>query len=70
MDGRHGARRLILMGRTALPPRSTWRTPAAEAHSGAIAAILQLEELGVSVRSLFADVGDETAVRVFPELRR
>ncbi len=63
---RHGARRLILMGRTPLPPRAAWSALAAEhPYSRAISTILQLEKLGVTVRTAFADVGDETAMRSF-----
>jgi NADP-dependent 3-hydroxy acid dehydrogenase YdfG/aryl carrier-like protein len=62
----HGARRLILMGRTPLPPRSTWSTIAAgDPADGAISTILQMEKLGVTVRSASVDIGDETAVRSF-----
>ncbi len=61
-----GARRLILMGRTPLPPRSTWSTVAGgDPADRAISTILQLEKLGVTVRSAFVDIGDERAVRSF-----
>jgi acyl transferase domain-containing protein/acyl carrier protein len=62
----HGARRLILMGRTPLPPRSTWSTIADEdPASRAISMILQMEKLGVTIRSAFVDIGDEPAMRSF-----
>ncbi|HKM48551.1 MAG TPA: beta-ketoacyl synthase N-terminal-like domain-containing protein [Terriglobales bacterium] len=55
-----GARRLILMGRTKLPPRARWNS--AEAGSllaHRIAAIRELEALGASVHLAAVDVGDE-----------
>ncbi len=63
---RHGARRLILMGRTPLPPRQTWSKLQAEGRSGgAISTILELEKLGAAVHTAFVDVGDPAAVRDF-----
>jgi len=55
-----GARRLILLGRTELPPRAAWRSleptsPAAER----VAAIRQLESMGASIHLGAVDVGDE-----------
>ena len=55
-----GARRLILLGRTKLPPRSSWssvETGSRLAHQ--IAAIRELEALGASVHLASVDVADE-----------
>jgi acyl transferase domain-containing protein/acyl carrier protein len=55
-----GARRLILMARTKLPPRADWNS--IEADSGAarqIAAIRELEGMGASVHLASVDVADE-----------
>jgi myxalamid-type polyketide synthase MxaE and MxaD len=55
-----GARRLILMGRTKLPPRALWNSAQAEsllAHQ--IAAIRELEALGACVHLASVDVADE-----------
>lgn len=61
-----GARRLILLGRTALPPRAAWG--AAEPGSRQarqIAAIRDMEALGACVHLASLDVADETALRGF-----
>jgi len=60
-----GARRLILLGRTPLPPRSAWRQfqEAGGAAAERIAAVLELEALGVSVHPAAADVADREALR-------
>ena len=55
----HGARRLILIGRTDLPPRSTWGAvdathPAAEC----LAAIRALEAMGAHVHAASMDIAD------------
>ena len=59
----HGARRVILLGRTALPPRSAW---AAVDPTSALAARLrtvrELEALGVAVHVAAVDVADDTAL--------
>lgn len=55
-----GARRLILLGRTKLPPRSKWRsvkTGSRAAHQ--ITVIRDLESLGASVHLASVDVADE-----------
>ena len=60
---RRGARRLVLVGRTALPPREVWE--AAQPGSPAAAridAIRALEALGAEVRVEAADVGDHAAL--------
>lgn len=55
-----GARRLILLSRTELPPRATWRSldPASPAAERA-GAIRQLESMGASIHVGAVDVGDE-----------
>src|SRR5215208_3608922 len=61
-----GARRLVLLGRTPLPPRAEWDAcqpggrPARQ-----IAAIRELEASGASVHLAFVDVSDEDQVRAF-----
>lgn len=49
-----GARRLVLVSRSGLPERSTWRTDDAD---GAVAVVAALEAQGVSVRVAALDVG-------------
>ena len=61
-----GARRLILLGRTQLPPRSSWKSQEAGSHlARQIAAIRELEESGASVHLVSADVADEKQMRAF-----
>lgn len=56
-----GARRLVLLGRTALPPRTEWRAlPLDSANARRAAAIRALEAKGVAVHVLTADVGNES----------
>ncbi len=63
---RQGARRLILMGRTALPPRATWAALDADSPSGRrVAAVRALEAMGASVHLAAVDVGDEAQLRAF-----
>lgn len=58
-----GARRLVLLGRTGLPPRRDWDglPPGAEAER--VAAVRALERSGATVRTVTADVCDEAALR-------
>jgi 6-methylsalicylic acid synthase len=49
-----GARRLVLVSRSGLPERSTWR---ADGERDAVAAVSALEERGVTVRVAAVDVG-------------
>ncbi|MBB4984811.1 type I polyketide synthase [Streptomyces nymphaeiformis] len=58
-----GARRLVLLGRTGLPPRRDWDglPPGAEAER--VAAVRSLERAGVTVRVVAADVCDGEALR-------
>src|SRR5262249_454730 len=61
-----GARRLILMGRTPLPPRDQWNAVDPESQSGRrIGAIRALEAEGLSVHVAVVDVSDETQLRQF-----
>ena len=63
-----GARRLILLGRTQLPPRSRWSSQEAGSHvARQIAAIRELEESGASVHLVSADVADEKQISAFVE---
>jgi phthiocerol/phenolphthiocerol synthesis type-I polyketide synthase C len=57
-----GARQLLLLGRTALPPRAAWPS-AGGADRARIDAIQDLERTGVVVRYAAVDVADEAAVR-------
>jgi acyl transferase domain-containing protein/acyl carrier protein len=61
-----GARRVILMGRTPLPPRSSWRDAAPGSRlAEQVAEIRAIEALGVSVVTAAVDVADENALREF-----
>ena len=64
-----GARHLVLVGRTALPPRADWGGPD-EPHSRQVAGILDLESRGARVESPALDVADESRVAAFVEARR
>jgi len=55
-----GARRLILLGRTKLPPRSKWNSVETESRlTQQITAIRELESLGACVHLASVDVADE-----------
>ncbi|MEP7049211.1 MAG: type I polyketide synthase [Pseudomonadota bacterium] len=59
-----GARRLILLGRTALPPRSVWAAePATTALGRRIAAVRALEHAGAALHLMHADMADAAQVR-------
>jgi acyl transferase domain-containing protein len=59
----NGARRLLLVGRTPLPPRALWRTlPPEHPAAARVEAVRALEAMGVSVHPVSADVGDEAAL--------
>ena len=63
-----GARRLVLMGRTALPPREQWSGVSADGVAGRrIAAVRSLEAAGAAVHIAAVDVGDEAQLRAFLE---
>ncbi|MEU6200231.1 type I polyketide synthase [Streptomyces sp. NPDC047061] len=57
-----GARRLVLAGRGALPPRSDWDSVTDEAVLHRIEAVRSLEAQGVTVRTVALDVADADAV--------
>ncbi|MCC6191418.1 MAG: acyltransferase domain-containing protein, partial [Anaerolineales bacterium] len=61
-----GARRLILLGRSALPPRLEWRSldPGTPAGHRAVA-VLELEALGAAVHWGAVDVGDAGALAAY-----
>jgi myxalamid-type polyketide synthase MxaE and MxaD len=61
-----GARRLILLGRTKLPPRDQWRALPPESAAGRRAAAIQkLEALGAAVHWAAVDVGDRASLAGF-----
>jgi acyl transferase domain-containing protein/acyl carrier protein len=63
-----GARRLILLGRTELPPRSSWSSlEKASRLAQQVATIRELEESGASIHLVSADVADEKQMRAFIE---
>ncbi|MFF3855649.1 type I polyketide synthase [Micromonospora sp. NPDC002575] len=53
-----GARRLVLTGRRALPPRAAWDHPADDRQREQIKVVRDLEALGVTVRSVALDIAD------------
>jgi len=61
-----GARRLILLGRTKLPPRSNWSSVETGSRlASQITAIRELESLGASVHLASVDVADERELSGF-----
>ena len=63
-----GARRLILMGRTPLPPRSEWKHVNPTSLIGRkVTAVRSLEALGASIHVAAVDVADEEQLAVFIE---
>jgi hybrid polyketide synthase / nonribosomal peptide synthetase FtdB len=59
----HGARRVVLMSRSGVPPRRGWPDIAASTSLGKkIAAIRDLEHMGLLVETPMVDVGDRQAV--------
>ncbi len=63
-----GARRLILMGRTPLPPRAAWKQLDPHSDMGRkVAAVRELERMGASVHLAAVDVADETALVTYLE---
>jgi myxalamid-type polyketide synthase MxaE and MxaD len=61
-----GARRVLLVGRTELPPRSSWSTVAADSPAGRrIAVVRRLEAAGAAVHVGAVDVGDAEALAMF-----
>lgn len=63
-----GARRLILVGRVALPPRTAWKQVDPDSPLGQrIAAVRALEALGASVHVAGFDVADADALAAFAQ---
>jgi len=61
-----GARRLILLGRTMLPPRANWNSVESGGRlARQVIAIRELESLGASVHLASVDVADEAELRGF-----
>ncbi|MEY4589030.1 MAG: hypothetical protein RL497_1106 [Pseudomonadota bacterium] len=58
----HGARHLVLIGRTPLPPRSQWQSQAQLHPNGKIAALLKLERQGCHITVAALDVADKAAL--------
>jgi phthiocerol/phenolphthiocerol synthesis type-I polyketide synthase B len=63
-----GVRRLILLGRTPLPPRGEWKgLPENTRLGGRVAAVRELEALGASILTAAVDVSREDQLRAFLE---
>jgi myxalamid-type polyketide synthase MxaE and MxaD len=62
---RQGARRLILLGRTPLPPRARWGQIQETREQRMIQAVRGLEAMGVDVHYAAIDVADEEQLRSF-----
>lgn len=61
-----GARRLILMGRTQVPARSTWQQLGADhPQKGLVQALAELEALGATIHLAAVDVADEEQLTTF-----
>ena len=61
-----GARRLILLGRSGLPPRDAWGTLEPTTAIGQrVAGVRALEAKGVSIHIAAVDASDESALRTF-----
>ncbi|QEH34734.1 Tyrocidine synthase 3 [Aquisphaera giovannonii] len=73
-----GARRLVLLGRTPLPPRASWQAlEAGDPSAPRVAAIRELEDRGATVLTAAADAADRPSMerllddlaRAFPPIR-
>ncbi|HSS77881.1 MAG TPA: SDR family NAD(P)-dependent oxidoreductase, partial [Thermoanaerobaculia bacterium] len=63
-----GARRLVLVGRSELPPRESWQKLSPSARGARqVAAIRELEALGASVHLASADIAEESELRALFE---
>jgi acyl transferase domain-containing protein/acyl-CoA synthetase (AMP-forming)/AMP-acid ligase II len=61
-----GARRLVLMGRTPLPPRNEWKDlPENSPVRDRIQAVLEVERLGASVQMACVDAGDAPSLEAW-----
>jgi acyl transferase domain-containing protein/acyl carrier protein len=66
-----GARRLILLGRTELPPRSKWYDLEEDSQQAQqVAAIRELERLGASIHHQPVDISDEKQLAAFLKMYR
>ncbi len=62
----HGAKRLILVGRSPIPPRADWAAIDEESTAGKkIAAIRQLESRGTAVHPVTLDISNAEALQTF-----
>ena len=67
----HGVRHLLLIGRTALPPRSEWaQLDASHRQARQVEALLELEQQGVSVETAALDVSNTEQLQTYIRLRR
>nr|AAB49684.1 putative polyketide synthase [Penicillium griseofulvum] len=57
-----GAKRILLLSRRSLPPRSTWTTSHKPETSSIIQSILSLERLGATIHTLAIDISHPSAV--------
>jgi natural product biosynthesis luciferase-like monooxygenase protein len=63
-----GARHLILLGRSKLPPRETWEQVLPESRQGMqIAGIRAIEQLGAHIHAASVDIADESQLATFFE---
>src|SRR5690606_27475845 len=63
---RAGVRRLVLSGRTAVPPRDQWSSPDTDATlRSRLERVRALEHQGVSIQLASFDIGDADALRAF-----
>ncbi len=61
-----GARRVVLLGRTVLPPRAEWAGLDPDSPAGRrVATVRELEALGAAVHVAAVDAGDEAALIAF-----
>ncbi|MEU1284229.1 type I polyketide synthase [Kitasatospora sp. NPDC005856] len=60
---RQGARRLVLVGRRQLPPRSRWEDVTDPLVRDQVARVRRLERAGATVRTVALDIADEAAAR-------
>jgi acyl transferase domain-containing protein/acyl carrier protein/SAM-dependent methyltransferase/NADP-dependent 3-hydroxy acid dehydrogenase YdfG len=61
---KQGARKLVLLGRTPLPPRSEWEKVKRDSHTfHQIASIREIEEIGAAVKTVAMDIADSNDVK-------